>query len=83
MKIVNTCNYTVEAMGGAYGIANIKDILGLIILILTVLNILINGTIKVITLIKKREYDKISGVIEDVRDELKEVEDNEKSKWYL
>lgn len=80
MKIVNTCNYTVEAMGGAYGIANIKDILGLIILILTILNVLINGTIKIIALIKKREYEKISGVIEDVRDELKEVEENEKSK---
>ena len=80
MKIVNTCNYTVDAIGGAYGIANVKEVLGLIILILTVLNILINGTVKIIALIKKHEYEKISGVLVDVRDELKEVEEDEKSK---
>lgn len=74
MKIVNTCNYTVDAIGGAYGLANIQTVLGIIVLILTILNVLINATIRIVGLVKKRKYEQITQVLEDTIEELKEVD---------
>ena len=76
MKIFDTCNYTVDTAGAIYGIANIKEILGIIVLVLTILNILINSMYKIYTHIKKREYGQISKVIDGSINELnKTVED--------
>lgn len=80
MKIFNTCNYTVDAVGASYGIANIQSILGIVVLILTILNVLINSTVKIIMAVKKREYDKISKVLDETKEQLEEVGNNEKSK---
>lgn len=79
MKIFNTCNYTVDAVGASYGIANIQSILGIVVLIFTILNVLINSTVKIIMAVKKREYDKISKVLDETKEQLEEVGNNEKS----
>lgn len=80
MKIFNTCNYTVDAVGAGYGLANIQTILGIVVLIFTILNVLINTTVKIIIAVKKREYDKISEVLDETKEQLEEVSNNEKSK---
>lgn len=80
MKIFNTCNYTVEVAGASYGLVNIQTILGIIVLILTIINVILNATVRIILAIKKREYNKINEVLDDTIEELKEVGNNEKSK---
>ena len=80
MKIFNTCNYTVEVAGASYGLVNIQTILGIIVLILTIINVILNATVRIILAIKKREYDKISEVLDETKEQLEEVGNNEKSK---
>lgn len=72
--------YTVDVAGGAYGLANIQTVLGIIVLILSIFNVLFNATIRIISLVKKREINKINEVLDDTIEQLKEVEGNEKSK---
>lgn len=78
-KIFNTCNYSVDAIGGAYGLANIEHILGIVVLILTIFNVLANSVYKIYTHIKKREIEAILDDVDDTIEELKEVGKNEKS----
>ena len=80
MDKIKYCQYSVDVVGGAYGLAYIQTVLGIIILVLSIFNVLLNATVKIISLIKKRQYDKVNEVLEDTIEELKEVGDNEKSK---
>ena len=74
--MIKAYNYTVDTAGGIYGLANIQTILGIIVLILTILNVLINAMYKIITHIKKGEIDKIEPVIRGSIEDVKEtVED--------
>lgn len=76
MKMIKYGNYTVETTGGIYGIANIESILGIVVLILTIFNILINSAYKIYLHYKKREIDEISKVVHSSTEEIIEaVED--------
>ena len=72
--------YTVDLAGTAYGLTFIQTILGILVLVFSILNILINATIRIVSLIKKREINKINEVLDDTIEQLEEVEKNEKSK---
>ena len=54
-------NYSdfISVATGAFGIANIKEILGIIVLILSILNILINLALRIYHKVKERKYDQI------------------------
>lgn len=73
-KIFNTCNYSVDAIGGAYGLANIQTILGIIVLSLTIFNVLFNMVYKIIKHIKNRQIEAILEDINEAKEELKEVQ---------
>lgn len=80
MNKLKMYQYSVDAVGSAYGLANIQTILGIIVLVLSIFNVLLNATVKIITLIKKRQIEAIPEVIDDTIEKLEEVEKNEKSK---
>lgn len=59
---------------GTIALANIQEILSIIILVLSILNILINMGIKIYGKIKSKKYDEISKDITKAIDDLKELE---------
>lgn len=80
MKMIKVYQYSVDALGVGYGLTYIQTVLGIIVLVLSIFNILLNAVIRIVKLIKKREIDKINEVLDDTIEELKEVGNNEKSK---
>ena len=79
MKMINACDYTVDAVGSAYGLANIQTILGIIVLVLTIFNILFKMCIAIYNKVKKREYEAITKVVDEAIEQLEEVGSNAKS----
>lgn len=63
---------------GTYGLANMQEVLGIIILILSICNILINLAIKVIDKIKNKNYKGITEDINDAKEELKNLKGGDK-----
>ena len=71
--MIKAYNYTVDTIGGIYGIANIKEVLGLVVLILTILNVFINMGYKLWQAIKKRKIEAINEVLEQSKDEINQA----------
>lgn len=76
MNKIEAVEYSVDAMGGAYGLANIQTILGIVVLILSIFNVLFNMTYKIIISIKKRKYGEIKGIVDNSIEELNNVVDD-------
>ena len=72
---METTNNVVSVITGGIGIAMIQDVLGVIILVLSITNILINLGFKIYDNIKKKKYKKIVNDINDTIDNLEELED--------
>lgn len=60
----------------SYSIANLKETLSIIILVLSILNILVNMLIRTINHIKNKQYAKVNTEIETAKHELQEIEKN-------
>lgn len=58
---------------GTYAIANINDILSVIILILSIINILWNMGCRIYKHIKEKRYEAISQEIENAKEELNDL----------
>lgn len=72
-KISNICSI----ITGSVGLAYMQEVLGVCILILSVLNILVNLAIKVVTYIKTKKYKKITDAINEAKEDLEDIkEDN-------
>ena len=62
----------INTAGGAYGIANIKETIGLVITIIVAINAIINISIRIVNATKKfKEGDK-EGAKEDVKEAIKD-----------
>lgn len=72
----NVLDLGVTATGLTYSIANIKEILGLIILILTIMNILYKLIISIYNRVKAKRFDLISKDIENAKEDLEEINEN-------
>lgn len=72
-------NYSdfISVATGAFGIANIKEILGIIVLILSILNILINLALRIYHKVKERKYNQIPSDINNAIDEINKIKDKE------
>lgn len=62
---------------GAVAIANIHEILSIIILVLSIANILINMIIRIYHKIKNKKYDEIPNDIDTTIEQLKKLEKKE------
>lgn len=58
-----------------YSVANLKETLSMIILVISILNILVNCIIKVASAIKQKQYEKARIELEDAKKELEKIND--------
>ena len=66
-----------SVLTGSFALANIEQILSIIILIISLANILINVIIKIYKHIKNKQYDKIPDVLNDASEELENLQKKE------
>ena len=71
--IISNCTSVIT---GAFGIANIKEILGIIVLVLSILNILITTGFKIYNHYKEKQYIKIKEDIEEDKKDLENINNN-------
>lgn len=74
MSNLKYLDYTVDATGATYGIANIQQILGIIVLILSILSFLCKIVYSIYVKIKNAKYDEISKELDKAKEELKEAQ---------
>lgn len=72
-KFLNIFNKTVDSVGLIYGIANLQEILGLVVLILTIINILTSYGFKIYDKIKNKKYNEISEEVNKAIEEIKDL----------
>lgn len=58
-----------------YSVANLKETLSIIILVISILNILVNCIIKIASAIKQKQYENIAIELEDAKNELERIND--------
>lgn len=73
MNNLKYLDYTVDATGATYGIANIQQILGVIVLILSILSFLCKIVYSIYIKIKNAKYDEISTELDKAKSELEEA----------
>lgn len=77
MKYENFSN-VFSIVTASVGVSMIYDVIGIIILILSGLNILINMCFKIYDKIKEKKYKEISNVIDDSINELEDLKEEDK-----
>lgn len=73
MNKLKYIDYTVDATGSAWGLANIQQILGVIVLILSILSFLCKIVYSIYVKIKNAKYDEISAELDKAKSELEEA----------
>lgn len=71
----NIYESAVDTIGGVYGITYFKEILGIIVLVLTVINIIFKLGIMIYNKVKNKKISDIPDLIDDTIDKLEEFED--------
>lgn len=82
MNIVNKDNVStgVSILTSSFALANIQEILSIIILVISILNILVNMTIKIYNKIKEKKYDEIPADINEASEQLENLQKKEGKK---
>ena len=74
MSKLKYLDYTVDATGSAWGLANIQQILGVTVLILSILSFLCKIVYSIYQHIKNAKYDEISSELDKAKGELEEAQ---------
>lgn len=71
---------SISVFTGLTGIAitQVYEIIGIIVLILSALNILINMAFKIKDAIKQKQYEKVTTIIDDAKNQLDDLDNNKK-----
>lgn len=77
-KILSTFNKIIDSIGLIYGITNLQEILGVIVLILTIINILTGYGFKIYDKIKNKKYNEIPNEVNNAINEIKDEIDKSK-----
>ena len=82
MNIVNKDNISngISILTGSFALANIQEILSIIILVISILNILVNMSIKIYNKIKTNKYDEIPNDINEASEQLENLQKKEGKK---
>lgn len=72
MKKLLAIDYSVDVASGTYGIANLQQILGIILLILSILSIIIKAVITIYVHFKNKNYNEVLKVLEQTSEELEQ-----------
>lgn len=64
--------------GAGVAIATVYEAIGIIVLILSALNIIINMSFKIRDAIKNKQYNKITEIIDDAKEDLEDIKEDDK-----
>lgn len=70
-------NDIISCITGLIGLSMINDILGIIILILSIANILFNLTMRIYSNIKNKKYGQISEDLQNAIEEIEKIKDGD------
>lgn len=76
MNILNKCENVLVGIGLTIGIANIKDILGIVLIILQVAIILYKAGVSIYKKVQARKYDDILADLDKAQKELEELKNS-------
>ena len=76
-KSLQIIDYSVDVTCGAYGLANIQTILGIVLLVLSILSILFKCGLSIYTHIKNKEYKEIAEDLDKAKEELEKLKEGE------
>ena len=76
-KTLQIVDYSVDVTSGAYGLANIQTILGIILLILSILSILFKCGLSIYTHIKNKKYEEIVNDLDKAKEEIEKLKDGD------
>lgn len=71
--------YGLNIVGITYGAINVQEILGIIVLILSILSILWKAGVKIYTLIKNKKYNEIDETINETINDLNDLKEGVKN----
>lgn len=74
-KSLQALDYSVDVSSGAYGIANIQSILGIILLVLSICSVLYKMGLAIYTHFKNKEYKEIAEVLDKTKEEIEKIKD--------
>lgn len=72
-------DYVLNIVGITYGAINVQEVLGIIVLILSILSILWKAGVKIYTLIKNKKYNEIDETINDTINDLNDLKEGVKN----
>ena len=75
MKTYDIYNYTLSILGCMWSAENIDNVLGIILMILSIINILWSTCYKLYDTIKTKKYSDVSKILDDAEEKIKEIED--------
>lgn len=67
--------YGLNIVGITYGAINVQEVLGIIVLILSILSILWKAAVKIYTLIKNKKYNEVDETINDTINDLNDLKE--------
>lgn len=68
----------ISVLTGGFALANIYDVLSIIVLILSISNILFNASVKIYKHIKEKNIKAVGETINEAKDELEKLENNKR-----
>lgn len=71
--------YGLNIVGITYGAINVQEVLGIIVLILSILSILWKAGVKIYTLIKNKKYNEIDETINETINDLNDLKEGVKN----
>lgn len=72
MNKYDIIDYGTSILATTWSIANIQEILGVVLLVISILNIVINTSIKVYKKIKEKKYNEALQLVEDTTNKIEE-----------
>lgn len=74
-KVSDMINY----LTALYGLVYVKEVIGLVVLIISLLNIVFNMILKIIAHIKNKNYEAVSQDFEDAIEQLENIKNKEEN----
>ena len=71
--------YALNIVGITYGAINVQEVLGIIVLILSILSILWKAGVKIYTLIKNKKYNEVDETINETINDLNDLKEGVKN----
>ena len=80
MNKYDIIDYGTSTLSTVWSIANIQEILGVVLLVISILNIVINTSIKVYKKVKEKKYNEALQLVEDTTNKIQEKLDERNDK---